>query len=389
MRNFTKYAYTALKAVLFTGISVCALTACSSDDDDPETPSTQKDAVVTEEMIQHRNLIAFVSSLTNPSIDDSSNVVTLRYGQLLDEAQPGVYSMGVENYNEAYELVEGFGIPMTSSGNAYVMDFGKYGKATLNRNTNGGSLLATLDLQLDTLKSISQLRFLEQSAMPESNAAVAFKRGDIVRYNNDKSKTYVCIAQQSGSSPCVLLRYYGGSGTLKVSDMDYTYGYYVPDEGFAFQKVTNLSGTILSSVGVKALQKYLKEDKTGWNSALTRYAANTSLTTCFLHFYYDWGYYRIEKNTPTTLSEVATGVESGYWLTQYAHTCFFLSSTLSGTFEAYKADGSHYYYTLDYSSESNDGIHTEQGNPYYFGLNAILLEDYTLNSSDSKWETIQ
>lgn len=134
----------------------------------------------------------------------------MRYGVRLDDEIPTEYTAGVKDLAEAEEMFRNWILPssldslIADDGSCH-LDFQEYGSAIYNRNKAGGSLLATLDLSIDSIPHITQLRFVKKEAIPEDNGIKTFTRGQIVADTKDemctKYHTFVnCIDEAMAKS---------------------------------------------------------------------------------------------------------------------------------------------------------------------------------------------
>lgn len=163
---------------------------------------------------RHDNLRQLVENLTyaDPAPGESQRAV-MRYGIRLDMTVPTVYTTGVEDFEEAEEIFRSSLVPMgldslyTQEGSC-LMDFGEYGNASFQRNKSGGALLATLDLSLDSIPHITQLRFVRKDALPENNGVKTFTRGQIVADASDNGRKYICVSSITQGNPCRLICFY-------------------------------------------------------------------------------------------------------------------------------------------------------------------------------------
>ena len=178
---------------------------------EPEISEEEYQAQVLK-AYQHDTMRMLVDNLTytDPAPSEES-VVKMGYGIRLDRVvAPTVYTMGVEDFKEAKDVFLSSMMPsgldsLYTEEETCNMDFGAYGNATFRKNKSGGALLATLDLSLDTIPHITQLRFVRKDAIPEDNAKKTFTRGQIVQDKHDNNRKYICVSSITQGNPCRLI----------------------------------------------------------------------------------------------------------------------------------------------------------------------------------------
>jgi hypothetical protein len=377
-----------------------SLSACSDDDDDKksdiEYPDywAQEEKELTEDDINAAAMNHFVDYLVN-STDDGT--VTLRNARVLDASQPSVYTMGVANYDEATAYLLGLSLKLdTLSTGTYQLDFGSYGSATFRRNASGGTLLASLDIQVSKLAGVSQLRFVDKTTLPESNGGIEWTRGMIVE--NAKLGQFICVEESEFGSPYRLVRFYPESNKVKTTAYNWHYCYgYPPEEGFLYQSVENLNADMMSDETARAMQKFIAKKPDVWDDAFKHFCETSGQTTCRLFFGADrsWRYHNVScqlYSAKADYSTLAEAIKTDEWSLAFYHYGFTLSEEWLGYYRVFNNKGVLTYFAdFGLNEFYFDGEHygwSDYGTPYYRGLTILLLSDYSLTDIDDSWKIV-
>lgn len=199
--------YRLLPILLFMNI----LASCQ-EEKEPIPDISQKDAYeLFQKKQRHNNMSTLVQNLTYADLTANGNQQpAMRYGVRLDMTNPTIYTVGVENYEEAEKLFRSSIIPswldsLYTQDETCLMDFGEYGSASFQKNKNGGPLLAMLEIALDSIPQITLLRFVRKDALPEDNDRKTFTRGQIVADKYDSNRKYICVSSINQGNPCRLI----------------------------------------------------------------------------------------------------------------------------------------------------------------------------------------
>jgi hypothetical protein len=392
----------SLKAVaLMLGAAMSfSLSACGDDDDDKksdiEYPDYWRQEVkeLTDDDINAAAMSHFVDYLVNPT---DNGTVTLRNASVLDASLPSVYTMGVTDYAEATDYLLGLSLKLdTLSNGIYQLDFGTYGSATFRRNASGGTLLATLDIQVSELADVSQLRFVDKTTLPESNGGIEWTRGMIVE--NEKLGQFICVEESEFGSPYRLVRFYPESGKVTTTGYNWIFcSGYPPEEGFLFQSVENLNADMMCDETAQALHKFIVKKPDVWNDAFKHFCETSGQTTCRLFFGADrsWRYHNVSRKLYSAKADyetLAKAITTDEWSLAFYHYGFTLSESWLGYYRVYNCKGV-LTYLADYGLNQfyYDGEHfgwSDYGTPYYRGLTILLLSDYTLTNIDDSWKIV-
>lgn len=150
---------------------------------------------------------------------------TPRSGEVLDNAFPDVYSIGVDSVEEALSFFNTNCVPVGEEGKvvsedgALVYDLGDYGRLVY-RTGDGRDEVASVEVRLTGVDGVSRISFIPMSQWP-NNAESQFLVGDIVK---DKSGAYwICVRACRGGLPGILMTFERGTEIWLREDHYKTY----------------------------------------------------------------------------------------------------------------------------------------------------------------------
>ena len=305
---------------------LCLVSCHDEEKQEPEISEEEYQAQVLEAH-QHDTMRILVDNLTytDPAPSEES-VVKMGYGIRLDKVvAPTVYTMGVEDFKEAKDVFLSSIMPsgldsLYTEEETCAIDFGTYGNATFQKNKSGGALLATLDLSLDTIPHITQLRFVRKDAIPADNAQKTFTRGQIVQDEKDKNRKYICVSSISQGNPCRLIC------------LNRTY-----DEMVTQYNGTQIFTNCIDLGTAKSLRAFLKESYPLWEKAEKVYFKKYAYTN--------------EHDTENKTRQFIY-MHEGEWLhwTKYKNGSFTSAKKVKWIFNTnYRDKSKRYYLILTYN----------------------------------------
>jgi len=187
-----------LMAAIAVGLG-CTFTSCSDDEDNNTNNSEQTDTFdpygkTTEAGNACYNLLTQLSAIGDSLPNDwkTHNFKTLE-GSVLDESQPFVRSIAVEDMDDAMQYfndLTGIELGSASTHTWTMKDVGSMTFTPLNQK----DCIATIDVNVGQLKDLTQIRLVPTAAFPENAAFEGdpwYRLGDVVR---DADGSYwVCV----------------------------------------------------------------------------------------------------------------------------------------------------------------------------------------------------
>ena len=240
--------------LMAVAIVAVAFTACSdSQESTPDVP----DAPTEDEEKALADLCSYEMMLAQLCDKDTLHVVpnyTLRLGEVLDNARPDVYYVGVESEDEArsyfsvyfpkMEFADSVGIQV----DATKVDYGKYGSVSYEPR-DGKSEWAVVNIDLPELKDvITQLVFIPKAKWPTNDASpynpgeVFFEEG---KYR-DEVRLWLCVQDWSCGHDGILISWDKNALKREIREDDYKF----------YEKVTNGVYNIAGSEAWKSLAHF-------------------------------------------------------------------------------------------------------------------------------------
>jgi len=195
MKKTWKYL---LMAALVVGLGM-NVTSCKDDDDvdnNGRTPEEiaqdpyEKESVAADALYRLVSQLSICDSLPN---DWKTATFEPKAGKVLDQSQPRVRTIAVNNAAEAverYNSLTGKDLPATTITDTYKVD----GVGTLTLNVGGAGTIATIDVDVKQLPQLAQLRLVSVADMGENGhfkGEPYYRFGDVVR---DKKGCYwICV----------------------------------------------------------------------------------------------------------------------------------------------------------------------------------------------------
>jgi hypothetical protein len=195
----------------------CCVAWFSCNDDEEATQTAESQPLQSDEYVFQTVCAGLFNAY-------DSVYATPAIGVVLSEAQPTVYTIGVANEDESKAFFEQLCTDAprchTLSDGSIRYDLGAYGSLCYHPYGSGEEL-ATLDVELQEVSSLSQLRFISKDLWPD-NATSAFVVGDIVK---DKYFGYnwVCVQECADGKPALFLSFV--SPKVHTSGQDKTIRY--------------------------------------------------------------------------------------------------------------------------------------------------------------------
>ena len=150
---------------------------------------------------------------------------TPRNGEVLDNAFPDVYSIGVDSVEEALSFFNTNCVPIgeedkvASEDGALVYDLGDYGRLVY-REGDGRDETASIDVRLSGVDDMSRISFIPMSQWP-NNEESPFWVGDVVvdKYKTGSDKWWwICVRACEGGKPGILMTCDGGWTSTRRED---------------------------------------------------------------------------------------------------------------------------------------------------------------------------
>ena len=273
--------------VLISLIFILPLTGCSNDDDDKSTDSKsqpgsgQTDLITQPATFDSVDDAAFtvLRSLTDLTQYDENKVVneddnsvsgvetlpdnwatktfTCDEGFVLDTSKLKVRSIPVNNLDDALEFFSGvIGEPVSEASltnGTYKWSYSGLGSLKFTKVTGTENLFATVDVALDVMPDLTQLRFISNDS-PELTSTNSysgrpyFHAGDVIRRNKDNTY-WICVRPSGGpykkdKSYWIALDAFdnkstgknAGKTTIKSETKKYTIWHNVSKDDYAYQE---------------------------------------------------------------------------------------------------------------------------------------------------------
>ena len=187
-----------MMATLVTSLG-WSISSCSDDDDKNDDGRTAEDIAqdpFEKESKAGHALFRLVSQLAvGDSLPDNWKTATFEpsIGQVLDESQPFVRTITVNNAKEAvnrYNSLTGKNLPATTTNDTYQVD----GVGSLTLNVGSSNTIATIDVNVKQLPKLTQLRLVSVSSVGENGSFSGepyYRFGDVVE---DKEEcNWICV----------------------------------------------------------------------------------------------------------------------------------------------------------------------------------------------------
>ena len=217
--------------MIWWGLWAMATVPCMmgcSDDGEEGLPGTEGGNPEEEEYL-NADSMNYERVKSNLFVADTLSPGAVKYtprnGEVLDNAFPDVYSIGVDSVEEALSFFNTNCVPIgeedkvASEDGALVYDLGDYGRLVY-REGDGRNELASVEIRLTGVEDVSRISFIPMSQWP-NNAESQFLVGDIVK---DKSGAYwICVRACRGGLPGILMTFDRGTETWLREDHYKTY----------------------------------------------------------------------------------------------------------------------------------------------------------------------
>ena len=164
---------------------------------------------------------------------------TPRSGEVLDNAFPEVYSIGVDSVEEALSFFYTNCVPIgeedkvASEDGALVYDLGDYGRLVY-REGDGRDELASVEIRLTGVEDVSRISFIPMSQWP-NNAESPFYVGNVL-VDDEKGWWWLCVRACEGGKSGILMTFDGG---WEETERDDHYKEYTKVKGCASKEAWN------------------------------------------------------------------------------------------------------------------------------------------------------
>ena len=223
-----------------------------SDDSETQTPANDEDEKTAAEDLRNYEMM-----LAHLCEKDTLQIVphyTPRLGEVLDNARPTVYFVGVESEKESHdyfniyfpkmEFTDCIGVQV----DATEIDYGKFGSVSYEPR-DGISEWAVVNINLPELKDvITQLVFIPKAKWP-TNAYSPYNPGDVLRENNT-NRIWLCVQDWNCGHDGIVLSW-DESQVTKTDRSDHYKSY---------TKVTNGSSSVATREAWNALAHFYYSD---------------------------------------------------------------------------------------------------------------------------------
>ena len=214
------------------GLWLMAAVPCTvgcSDDGEGGLPGTEGGKPEEEEYLGTDSM-NYERVKSNLFVTDTLSPGAVKYtpcsGEVLDNAFPDVYSIGVDSVEEALSFFYTNCVPIGEEGKvvsedgALVYDLGDYGRLVY-REGDGRDEVASIDVRLTGVEDVSRISFIPMSQWP-NNAESPFSVGDVV-VDNNKGWWWICVRACEGGKPGILMTFDGGWNDETHREDDYKF----------------------------------------------------------------------------------------------------------------------------------------------------------------------
>lgn len=201
------------------GLWVMAAVPCMvgcSDDGEESVPGTEGGNPEEEEYL-NADSMNYERVKANLFVADTLSPGAVKYtprnGEVLDNARPDVYSIGVDSVEEPLSFFYTNCVPIggenevASEDGALVYDLGDYGRLVY-REGDGRNEVASVEVRLTGVDDVSRILFIPMSQWP-NNEASPFWVGDVVE-DKEKGWWWICVRACEGGKPGILMTFDGG-----------------------------------------------------------------------------------------------------------------------------------------------------------------------------------
>lgn len=207
---------------LWAFIALLCMMACSKGEDDvtvlPSDDGTDEEEFFTDSMnYEHvKTLLLSADTLSPGTIK-----YTMRNGEMLDNARPGVYSVGIDSMQASRAFFYSYCVPvgqeqevMEKEGKL-IYDMGDYGCCSYTEE-NRGDLMASIDIELFGVDEVNRMEFIPKAMWP-NNEGSPFKLGDIVT-DKEHGWWWLCVREWASGQKGILMTFDGGWSDENRSD---------------------------------------------------------------------------------------------------------------------------------------------------------------------------
>ena len=187
---------------LFVTFCFFVFSSCAKDSLSDLEVVSKEDAQLAEEW----NTLNVINAFCEPvEVDDSIVGYQLKFGKILDESNPKVYSVACDSLSEVHNILHSYFYPLFDENPDYlpVYDLKSGGKITYCEGKDGN--FAQLKIDMPLLPKVKEINFMHRSDWPENDAdGSPYGVGDVV-VNNDNTLYYICVRECMGGMPGLLL----------------------------------------------------------------------------------------------------------------------------------------------------------------------------------------
>lgn len=220
MRN-----YKGIGSVIGAMVFLLLVAACSKVDDvvivDTDNRNEEEEPVLTDAMRYElvKELLLDADTLSSGVVNYTSCA-----GEVLNNAFPDVYSVGVDSLLAARMFFYTHCVPenederVVADGNKRVYDMGDHGRICYTE-VNRPDLLATIDIELAGITSVSRIELIPMSLWPnnDGNNSGPFYPGYIV-VDKEEGLWWLCVKACEGGEKGVLMNFCEDRPMIKTDD---------------------------------------------------------------------------------------------------------------------------------------------------------------------------
>ena len=206
---------------IWTIIALLCMIACSKGEDDLTVlplPDDEEEEFFTDSMnYEHVKTLLFLADTLSPG----TVKYTMRNGEVLDNARPGVYSIGIDSMSEARFFFYTYCVPVGEEQKVIekegklIYDMGDYGRCCYTEE-NRADMMASIDIELFGVDNINRIEFIPMTMWP-NNAGSPFYVGDIVT-DKEHGWWWICVRACEGGKKGILMTFDGGWENVERSD---------------------------------------------------------------------------------------------------------------------------------------------------------------------------
>lgn len=234
-------------------LGACLAAMGCTNDNESDSVETNNDSIQSAWLAKYCYIENYLFKEQTDAYGDTIRVSA--YGEVLNPIMPTVYSLAVEDEEEAHRFFKEKCIPPAMDSiwepdyDATTVDLGEMGTITYQPNSSNG-VIASIVVDIPTLPELSRIDFIQKDSWPTNSISI-FKTGEILMLNETKELFMVVRECEGGHTGLMMNSGDGAYMAAVFSDKDWIGGEAVDED--AWQALLALTQ------GVKGQEKTMRK----------------------------------------------------------------------------------------------------------------------------------